>query len=177
MKKCKSCQKEIDNKATKCPFCQSDQRNWFRKHPILTVILGLMFIGIVGSSNSNKNSNTTPSTSNTEQRSKEAQVEPEKPKEWVTVVELKGNANKRSDTFELKGGKTRLTYDVKGNSVVTAIYVLKEGASLEKNGGVPEVMISEAGTDTTFLAKGAGTYYLDVSSANSSWTVKIEEER
>ena len=164
MKKCKSCQKEIDNKATKCPFCQSDQRNWFRKHPILTVILGLMFIGIVGSSNSNKNSNTTPSTSNTEQRSKEAQVEPEKPKEWVTVVEL-------------KGGKTRLTYDVKGNSVVTAIYVLKEGASLEKNGGVPEVMISEAGTDTTFLAKGAGTYYLDVSSANSSWTVKIEEER
>jgi RNA polymerase subunit RPABC4/transcription elongation factor Spt4 len=39
MKKCRSCKTEIDNKATKCPHCQSDQRNWFRRHPIWTFFI------------------------------------------------------------------------------------------------------------------------------------------
>lgn len=48
MKKCKACKSEIDSKATKCPKCGADQRIWFRKHPILTVILALVIIGIIG---------------------------------------------------------------------------------------------------------------------------------
>ncbi len=44
MKKCKSCQKEIDTKAKKCPFCQTDQRKWFARHPILTGILVVFII-------------------------------------------------------------------------------------------------------------------------------------
>lgn len=178
LKKCKSCQKEIDEKATKCPHCQSDQRNWFRKHPVLTVILALIVLGVVASSGSNKDTSNTSSTNEAKEAVKEAQNEPERSKEWVTVTELKGNANKRSDTFELTGNKARLTYEVSGNnSVIASIYVLKEGMSLEKDGGFPEVMISEPSSDTTYLTKNAGTYYLDITSANSSWTVKIEEER
>jgi hypothetical protein len=48
-KQCKTCKSEIDPKATKCPKCGSDQRGWFRRHPILTVILALILIGIIGS--------------------------------------------------------------------------------------------------------------------------------
>lgn len=49
MKKlCKACKSEIDPKATKCPKCGADQRIWFAKHPILTVILALVVIGIIG---------------------------------------------------------------------------------------------------------------------------------
>ena len=66
MKKCKSCQSDIDDKAKKCPKCQADQRNWFIKHKILTVILVFIVFGIIGSasggnkgSSSNKNSNNT----------------------------------------------------------------------------------------------------------------------
>lgn len=58
MKKCKSCQKEIDAKATKCPFCQSDQGSWFRKHPILTVILILFVLGLIGSAGKGGSSST-----------------------------------------------------------------------------------------------------------------------
>ena len=62
-------------------------------------------------------------------------------------------------------------------SVVAAFYVLAEGTSLEKNGGIPEVMVTQAGSDSTILAKDAGNYYLDVSAANCNWTVTIEEQR
>lgn len=62
MKKCKSCQSEIDDKAKKCPKCQADQRNWFAKHKILTGILVIILIVIISSSNGNKNKGTSTAT-------------------------------------------------------------------------------------------------------------------
>jgi hypothetical protein len=97
---------------------------------------------------------------------------------WKTVVTLKGSANKRSATFHLNGGQTRLTYAVKGGDFATvAIYVMEKGTSLEKDGGFPEVMPDGAGKDTTELAKDEGDYYLDVQAANCTWTVTIQERR
>lgn len=58
MKKCKACKSEIDKKATKCPKCGADQRIWFARHPILTVILAVIVIAIIGGSKGgNKSSN------------------------------------------------------------------------------------------------------------------------
>lgn len=54
MKICKSCRKEIDEQATKCPYCQTDQRNWFRQHPVMITILGFLFLMILLSSGSSK---------------------------------------------------------------------------------------------------------------------------
>lgn len=66
MKKCKSCQTDIDPKATKCPHCQADQRGWFKKHPILSGILGLViFFIIIGTIGSNGSKNTTPTNGTT----------------------------------------------------------------------------------------------------------------
>lgn len=62
MKKCKSCQSEIDDKAKKCPKCQADQRNWFAKHKILTGILVILLIVIISSSSGNKNKGTNTDT-------------------------------------------------------------------------------------------------------------------
>lgn len=57
MKKCKSCQKEIDAKATRCPHCRADQRSWMKRHPILTALLGIIVffivVGAIGGSNNN----------------------------------------------------------------------------------------------------------------------------
>ena len=52
MKKCKSCQSEIDDKAKKCPKCQADQRNWFMKHKIITIFLAFILIGAISSGGS-----------------------------------------------------------------------------------------------------------------------------
>jgi RNA polymerase subunit RPABC4/transcription elongation factor Spt4 len=49
MKKCKSCQTEISDKAKKCPNCRADQRNWFSRHKILTGILIIILIAAIAS--------------------------------------------------------------------------------------------------------------------------------
>src|SRR5688572_29680796 len=141
MKKCKACQKEIDVKASKCPYCQSDQRNWFIRHPIWTTLIVFLVIGLVGSASDRKsNAKTTPSIKTTETMNVVTEAEKQennKPKQWATVTELSGNANKRSDTFELYGGKAKLTYTFDGGQFVAGtVYVLKEGESLEENGGI-----------------------------------------
>lgn len=181
-KTCPSCQKDIPAGAKKCPFCQSDLRNWFKRHPILTAILGLLILFfLIGATGSSKKETVPTSPSGEQkqetQKSVEQREETPKPKEWVTVITVSGNSNKRTDVFTLQGGKTRLTYDVKGSMVVVSVYVLPEGYSLEEKGGFPEVTVSEPGTDTTFLTKKAGNYHLDIKSANATWSVKIEEER
>lgn len=48
MKKCKSCGKELDNSAKICPGCGLDQRNWFKKHKILTGLAIFIIIGAIG---------------------------------------------------------------------------------------------------------------------------------
>ena len=115
-----------------------------------------------------------------EQAVQKVKVEEQKPtiKQWTSVIELKGNATKSSDTFKLTGGKVKVTYNFTGNTaVVGAIYVLKEGTDLMKDGGIPEVMVSQSGQDSTIIRKSAGEYYLQVSTANSSYTVTLEEEK
>ena len=112
-----------------------------------------------------------------EEAKKKAQEEASKPK-WVAVVELSGDSNKRSNVFTLEGGKQRLSYTLTGNEYVLAtIYVVEEGKELLKDGGFPEASPTGPGSDSTFLYKSAGKYYLDITAGNGSWTVKIEEER
>lgn len=48
-KKCPSCQNEISFETTKCPYCGKDFKSWFKRHPILTVIIGFfIFSNIIG---------------------------------------------------------------------------------------------------------------------------------
>lgn len=102
----------------------------------------------------------------------------EKEKAWTEVVTLSGNGNKRSSSFTLSGAEARLRYTVEGQDmVIAAIYVVEEGTSLQESGGFPEVTATAAGSDETYLQKSAGEYYLDVTAANCSWTVTIEELR
>jgi len=179
LKECPKCRTQINSKATKCPQCQSDLRNWFRRHPVWSAIIFLvvfpLFVFMVSPADKNDNEKKTVSRSTTEVQQRGVE---NKPKEWIKVIEASGNSNKRTDLFGLQGGKARLSYVVGGDfAVLASFYVMEEGKSLEINGGFPEVMVTEPGSDSTFLVKRTGNYYLEVSSANSNWQVIIEEER
>lgn len=137
---------------------------------VVVVVLGIVYISSLSNSNHNQSVQTTNSDNKTV-ASASAKVET-----WNTVTTLSGSANKDSDTFTLHGRKVKLTYKFTGNTTpVGAIYVLPEGTDISKDGGIPEVMISKYGGDSTFLTKSTGNYYLHITSANADWTVKIEE--
>lgn len=46
-KKCPKCMTEIDKKASVCPNCKTDLRNWFVRHWIISILL-LMFVYYIG---------------------------------------------------------------------------------------------------------------------------------
>ena len=93
MKKCKACQKDIDDKAKKCPHCQTDQRNWFARHPIMTGLLGLIILVAVVSAfgaSGKKDSNQASDSQTTSVAGEE------KPK----VEAMKINARELVDEFD-----------------------------------------------------------------------------
>lgn len=71
MKKCKSCQSEIDPKAIKCPHCQADQRNWFGRHKIVTgIILFIVIMGVIGNLASSSSDTKSPKATLADQSQK-----------------------------------------------------------------------------------------------------------
>lgn len=57
-KLCTYCQTEIPKKASICPQCRKDVRNWFSKHPIVTFLFILLIIWVIWSNSwGTKNTN------------------------------------------------------------------------------------------------------------------------
>lgn len=101
-------------------------------------------------------------------------------KKWVTVATLKGTGDKQGSPFKLSGERVRLTYSVNSPDPdvgVAAFYVLDEGVNFQKDGGIPEVTVDGSEKSDTELTRDAGTYYLKVLSANTTWTVTVQELR
>ncbi len=144
------------------------------------IFVGLIVLGvIIGAGKSG--TNTSTSSSNQAQEPTKTQ-EPTKAqevlqKQWVAVLEVSGASSKKTDSFVLKGGKQRITYTFAGNDPLLGfVYLMREGTNKEQ-GAIYDVMAQKAGTDETISRKSAGTYYLDITAVNASWTIKVEEER
>ena len=102
---------------------------------------------------------------------------PSPPKQlaWQNVINFSGTENKRSDIFYLGSGQKKLLYNIVGDMVICSIYIVKEGDSLAKSGGIPEEMITDPKNGETFLVQSPGNYYLDIRAANCTWEVTIQE--
>lgn len=73
-KKCPKCQEEIQLGANKCKHCNADLRNWFVKHPFITIfiIIPIIISTIVSTINDSKKTDAT-SSANTNGTSSESQ--------------------------------------------------------------------------------------------------------
>ncbi len=161
---------------------------------ILGVIIILVIIGVAAGTGSKKekgSDSTTTSEVSEESAAPEASTisetkppvketsPPPPPKAaptWQTVIDVSGNANKRTQVFHLGSGQQRLLYNMVGDEFsICSIYVIEEGDSLEASGGFPEVLVDQPGSSETALVKSPGNYYLDVQAANCSWQVTIQE--
>lgn len=128
MKKCKSCQKEIDSKATKCPHCQSDQRNWFMKHKITTVILVIIVLAMASGNSGTKTQNQQTGANQKAAESKSPKVagikEPVQDDNLVFTVNSISKAKQIGNTFTQKNAQgtfyvVNITIENKGNKTAT----------------------------------------------------------
>jgi hypothetical protein len=149
---------------------------------LIPVFILLLIFGfsIACDGNSEKINNTTGSNTTTiDTTAKSFEETTEVKKEPRVVIDLEGNSNKRSQLFHLNGGTQALGYIVVGNTFpMCSIYVLEEGVDLNRDGGFPEVMVTEnvKEVELTYMYKTAGNYYVEVSSANCNWKLRIVEE-
>lgn len=83
---CKHCKEPIIKGVKKCPHCQSDLRSFFSKHPILTLLLFIIFVPMVIAALSDNSSTTTPTTTNAPVKSKNI-VKPAAAKDPIAQIE------------------------------------------------------------------------------------------
>lgn len=126
---CKHCKKDIPDKATKCPECQSDLRNWVMRHKILTgigiFILLTIILASVGSETSTSN-NVQVSSDNTAtvQNTPTERQEPEVTTTVKVVVNefennsLGAQANYAGKLVQVSGKVGSVDEDILGNPYV-----------------------------------------------------------
>lgn len=195
MKKCKNCQKEIDDKAKKCPYCQTDLRSWFRRHPILTGLGAIMaffiIVGALGSPNEEKSVSTNKPeptqketiTEGTKNEGKETVKTPtitqketkkEQPatatKSYQQVFTFSGNGVKKSEPFTITGDRFKIKYDCSGDLCQA---FLKKPTS-EWNIQLIMNSVNPVTDETIFY--GAGEYYID-SNSMGSYSMVVEDYR
>lgn len=146
-------------------------------------VAALLAVGLAGCSGPTRTSpvpETVPAPPQTTTEAPAAEAPAAEPV-WTPVATITGNADQQSDTIALTGGKVRVTYDFADSAgigmIVGAVYVLTEGTDIMTDGGIPDVMVSEAGAGETILRKSAGEYYVKVTAANASYTVTVEEQK
>lgn len=128
MKKCKSCKSEIDSKATKCPKCGTDQRNWFGRHKIITGILVIIVVfGIIGAAGSKGGNTSTSSGNNTTTTDSNNQPEAKPTPMVIDAVSLVGeyDKNKLSAQDKYTGKVVQTTAFIQNiSSDITGSYYL-----------------------------------------------------
>ncbi len=99
--------------------------------------------------------------------------------EWVEVESLSGTGDQRGEVFTIDND-ARISYEFSADDEdfsMGVIYLMKEGDSLDEDGGIPEVMIDGSDSGET-MAYQTGEVYLDVGATGyGSWTVTVEEQQ
>ena len=128
MVKCKVCGKEI-SKGAKCPNCGKDSRCFVSRHKVLTVIGGLVIIGVLGSVTGGNSNNKISD-------SKQTSVSVENSDSKQTSVSNE-NSNKKQMEPELNISATELINAYKENEIKAD--KMYKGKIVEVNGIVDAI--------------------------------------
>lgn len=101
---CKICGKELAKGAKTCPNCGTDQRNFFARHKVISVILALIILSTLGSitgeSHNSKVKNNTKTTVSTEENKNSKETKKEPVKEEVKEPELSITAKELVNAYK-----------------------------------------------------------------------------
>ena len=149
MVKCKECSKEISSSAKKCPECGKDQRNWFAKHKVLTVIGAFIILGAIASAGEDKAKPTSTDKPTPVAEQPQVKVEPTD----VTVDETSNAQSTEtiSQKNALRSAKKYLDY-----------------TSFSKKGLIKQLEFEGFGTeDATYGADNCGADWMEQAAKNA----------
>ncbi|PIQ72478.1 hypothetical protein COV86_02810 [Candidatus Roizmanbacteria bacterium CG11_big_fil_rev_8_21_14_0_20_35_14] len=149
-KKCPSCQEKVSFSATKCPYCGKDFRNWFQKHPIISIIIAIFVL--------------PPFLSGLFSSLKAPSLSPEKP-EQVNKLKQVSNINPRSypkevNEIEISNKKIKI-----GDSADSVFETLTDkykvdSPTIEKSKIIHHFQDGKTLFDMTFERNNTGAYYI-----------------
>ncbi|QXE20015.1 DUF4352 domain-containing protein [Clostridium sp. 001] len=91
MTTCKACGEQIAKGVKKCPHCGKDQRNFFMKHKIVSVVIVIIVLGCIGSAlgggNNDKSTATNQSTKSSQTETKKAEPKKDELKDSYAIGE------------------------------------------------------------------------------------------
>lgn len=175
MKQCKSCKQEIDSKATKCPHCHTDQRNWLSRHKVITGIIAVIVVfGIIGAASSG--TTKTGSSNNTKTETKSSDTKP-------TTAGIGQAAKDGKFEFVVKGiecGKTTvgtnefLRKDAQGQFCFLTVSVKNIGDAKQSLFSANQKLFDADGkeysaddTATIYAAPQGSSWYSEINPGNS----------
>lgn len=124
--KCSECKGTISTKAKVCPNCGADQRNWIRRHPIFSIILFLLVIGILN--------NITKTGEQTDYKlitlSEFNKIETGM--SYFEVIDIIGSEGTVLSENEIGGFRT-VMYQFKGSGVGNASVMIQNGKVTQKS--------------------------------------------
>lgn len=151
-------------------------QNWFARHKVLSVILGIIVLIIIGSAlggSSSQNNKSVPAASDKPQTSTAQKSSTPAPTPQ-TLLDLQGSGTKQTQKFTAAGDwDLNWSYDCsnfgnQGNFIVT-VYNSDGSVSFENT----EVnQLGSSGSDVQHYHK-SGTYYLAIDS-ECNWTVNVK---
>lgn len=158
---------------------QSSAMTWAKKHKFLSAILIIIITIIIANAlDGDKESSTTQIQTENNDQQAVTEIEEVKEKVWTSVFKSTATSDKQTEAFELQGGQQKVVYKTTGGQYsICMVYVMKEGQTLEANGGLPVVSIDGDQADETMMRKSKGQYYLDLKTANGVCNIEIQELR
>lgn len=158
----------------KKPSLWSRMKTWQKA---LVIILGIFILGGMFSDPEETTQRLEDATESIEQVSDDLEeyIE-EAPKtetveEWKEVVTVSGSADKKTEPFSISGKRWKVIYTITKDNPYATFYATSYEPGEDFGDSI--VMGADESGETVMYTKGE--IYLDITSANCSWTVTVQE--
>lgn len=171
-KKCPKCQEVIAKGAKKCKHCGADLRNWFVRHKVVSVFLGIIALVIIASAAGG--SKTTTSTSSSKDSKTNTKAETAKIGQSVNDGKFEFTVTSIECGKTSVGSNPYLTKTAQGQYCLLSITVKNIGNEAQSLSSSNQYLLnasgqkySDDGTATMYNAPGGTTWYNDINPGNS----------
>lgn len=154
---------------------QEVQKNWFARHKIISVVIGLFVLMVIISAFGGNDTQKTNILDREANKGFKSDVSDDQ-KEYKTIFSTTVSGQKKTESFILNSNKQKLIYKQTGNEFALCyVYIVDE--SISNSTGSLIAMIDHNTSGDTILRNSPGIYYFDIMSVNGTCDIELQELR